>query len=134
MKRKSRNFRCRRGAATVEFAVCLPVVVLIVFGSIEAASMLFLRQTMIQSSYEAAKVAILAEGTTQDALAAGLAVADGRNLEDVQITFDPTNIESVPPGDLITITASAPGDSNSLIPFGPFQNRTVSASAVMVKE
>lgn len=35
----------RRGAAVVEFAVCLPVIILVVLGSIEAASMLFLRIT-----------------------------------------------------------------------------------------
>ena len=57
--KKFRARDARKGAAVVEFAVCLPVVVLIVLGSIEAASLLFLKQTLVQASYEGVKVAIL---------------------------------------------------------------------------
>ena len=128
--RKSR----RRGAATVEFAVCLPIIVLVVFGSIEGASMLFLRQAMIQSAYEGAKVAILDGSTNSDATAAIEAVGNGRRLNDLEIEFDPSNVAAADPGDLITVTVSAPGDSNSFLKFGPFKNKMVSASAVMVKE
>lgn len=124
----------RRGAATVEFAVCLPIIVLIVLGSIEAASMLFLRQAMIQGAYEGAKVAILPESDNQDAIDAVEAVGQGRRLEDLDIEFEPTNIKTADPGETIRITVSAPGDANSFLPFGPFRGRRVSASAVMIKE
>ena len=129
-----KNRSLRRGVATVEFAVCLPVIVLVVLGSIEAASMLFLRQAMIQSAYEGAKVAILRNAENADAISAAQAVIQGRQLDGVSISFDPPNIADAIPGDTIRVTASAPGDANSFIPFGPFRNNTVAAAAVMVKE
>ncbi len=132
-KRSTRG-RARKGAAVAEFAVCLPVIFLIAFGSIEAASMLFLRQAMIQSSYEGVKVAARNSGTNAAATAAATAVTEGRNLNGVSIVFTPSDVSSVPVGEIIRVTVSAPGDSNSIIPFGLFKNRTVSANAAMVKE
>ena len=121
------NRKFRRGVATVEFAVCLPVIVLVVLGSIEAASMLFLRQAMIQSAYEGAKVAILRNADNGDAIAAAEAVIQGRQLDGVTISFDPLDIAAAVPGDTIRVTASAPGDANSFIPFGPFNNHVIAA-------
>lgn len=126
--------RRRTGAAVVEFAVCLPVIIFIVLGSIEAASMLFLRQALVQSAYEGAKVAIRNDSINADAVSAIENVAAGRRLNDVDIAFTPSDVASVPAGEAVTVTISAPGDSNSFIPFGPFRGRTVAAEAVMVKE
>ena len=134
MKITSNQSKRRRGVATVEFAVCLPVVVLIVLGSIEAASMLFLRQAMIQAAYEGAKVAILHDSTNSEARDAINAVVRGRRLNDVAITFSPADISTANAGDTIRVTASVPGDANSFLPFGPFKNKTVAADAVMIKE
>jgi len=133
IKRKSLRSSSRRAAAVVEFAVCLPVILLIVLGSIEAASMLFLKQTLVQASYEGAKVAIR-NGEQDDVESIIRAVAAGRRIVDLAIEFDPPNIEAAEAGEVITVNVSAPGDTNSLIPFGPFKNQTVIASAAMVKE
>ena len=124
----------RSGAAVVEFAVCLPVIILIVLGSIEGASMLFLRQALIQSAYEGAKVAVRNTGTNEDAITAIENVAAGRHINELSIEFSPADISEAAQGEFVTVTISAPGDSNSFIPFGPFKDRVVSARAVMVKE
>lgn len=132
-KNKSRRRHSRNGAAVVEFAVCLPVIMLIVLGSIEAASMLFLKQTLVQASYEGAKIAISDRSQT-DVEEAIQAVGAGRNIQDLLIEFTPSVLADATPGDVVTIRVSAPGDSNSFIPFGPFKNKTVVASASMIKE
>jgi uncharacterized protein (UPF0333 family) len=124
----------RKGAAVVEFAVCIPVIMVIVFGAIEAASLLFLRQALIQSAYEGVKVAVKANAENGDAVAAAEAVAAGRRIENLTIIFDPEDITSASKGEMIRVRVSAPGDSNSLVPFGPLGNRQISADAVMVKE
>ena len=123
----------RAGAAVVEFAVCLPLIVLIVLGTIEAGSLLFLKQTLVQAAYEGAKVAIV-NGDPDQVEAVVDAVAASRNLTGVNVQFTPSDRASVPAGETITITISAPGDANSLIPFGPFRNQTVQTSASMVRE
>lgn len=131
--KKARRRFFRKGAAVVEFAVCLPVIVLIVLGSIEAASLLFLKQTLVQASYEGAKLAII-DGTQAEVEDVIRAVGIGRNVQDLDIEFSPSVIADAVPGEVITVSVSAPGDSNSFIPFGPFRNRTVVAAASMVKE
>lgn len=124
----------RRGAAVVEFAVCLPVIVLIVFGGIEAANLLFLRQTLVQAAFEGVKTGVKNNGTDEAVTASVQSVTDGRNLENVSITLTPSNVETLERGEFFEVTVSAPGDDNSLFPFGPFAGRNVIATAVMVKE
>lgn len=128
-----RKPKTRRGAAIVELAICLPVVLLIALGSIQGASLLFLRQALVQASYEGAKVAIRS-GDDAAARQAVANVAAGRRIEGLVITTNPANIADANQGDTITVTVTAPGDANSLIPFGVFQGQQVSAQAVMVRE
>jgi Flp pilus assembly protein TadG len=133
-KKRLANQRQRPGAAVVEFAVCLPVIVIIVFGAIEAANMLFLRQAMVQSSYEAAKVAIKANGSNAAAIQVADEVVAGRRIKNLKVEFIPIDVSTVAKGDLIRVTVSAPGNTNSMLPFGPFKDRTVAAQAAMIKE
>ena len=132
-RRMKSSRKQRIGAAVVEFAVCLPLIMLIVLGTIEAGSLLFLKQTLVQAAYEGAKVAIASGDEARVNQAVGAVVAS-RNLNNVQVQFTPSDIANVPAGETITITISAPGDSNSFIPFGPFENQIVQTSASMVRE
>ncbi len=124
----------RSAAAVVELAVCLPVILLVVMGTIESANMLFMRQALVQSSYEAAKVAIHRRGTNATAINAANNVADGRRISNIQIEFEPANVASVARGELIRVTVSAPGNSNSIFNFPPFNGTTITGTAAMVKE
>src|SRR6188472_1863347 len=54
----SRAANCRRGVAASELAVCLPIVVLLVLATIEACSMVFLKQSLTVASYEGVRTAI----------------------------------------------------------------------------
>ena len=131
---KSRGTPQRWGAAAVEFAVCLPVIVLVVLGSIEGASLLFLRQALVQSAYEGVKVAIRQDSVESDVTNIATAVTDGRRLQGVTVETTPADITSVPQGELITVRITAPVSGNTLIPGGVFTLTNVSAQAVMVKE
>lgn len=131
----AKRFRGKRfGAAAVEFAVCLPLIILIVAGSIEGASLLFLRQALIQSSYEGAKLAIKQDSVSSEVNSVALAVTDGRRLEGVTVETTPSDIQSVPQGEFIRVRVTAPTSGNSLFFNGVFTLPTVSAEAVMVKE
>ncbi len=125
--------RNRKGAALVELAICLPVLLLIVYGALEAAGMIFLRQALVQSAYEAVKVAVKT-GNAETALEAALDVAEGRNIDQLTVVFTPSDPGAVARGTLVTVTASAPGDQSSPLPLGLFRGLTVAAQAVMVKE
>lgn len=133
-KRLSPKRSRRRGAATVELAVCLPVIFLLSMGAMEGASLIFLRQAMVQSAYETVKEAVRTDGSQAQGLVLGEQVLSFRGVTDQSITFNPSNVEQLDPGTPVTVTVSAPGDSNSVFPFGPFQNREISVQATMLKE
>lgn len=123
----------RRGAALVELAICLPVLLLIVYGALEAAGMIFLRQALVQSAYEAVKIAAKS-GNADAAREAAMDVAEGRNIDQLNVVFTPSDPGSLQRGSLITVTVSAPGDQSSPLPLGLFRGLTVAAQAVMVRE
>lgn len=129
-----RKFARRRAAATVELAVCLPVIVILAIGSMESASMIFLRQAMVQSAYESVKEAVKTNGSQATALTRGQEVLAFRDITGESITFEPSNVDDLAPGTPVTVTVTAPGDANSVIPFGPFKGRNISVSATMLKE
>ncbi len=52
------NPRKRRGAAVLEFAVCLPLLMLLIIGAIEATHALFLKQALSAAAYEGMRTAI----------------------------------------------------------------------------
>lgn len=132
--RKRRRAANRKGAAVIEFAVCLPLIVLIMLGSIEAANMLFLRQALVQASYEGAKAAVKADSDNATVTQIATQVADGRRLSGFTVETIPADVSSVPQGELVRIRATAPVDSNSFISGSVIRIVNISAEAVMVKE
>jgi len=135
IKRQNRKRSAnRKGAAVVEFAVCLPLLVLIMLGSIEAANMLFLRQALVQASYEGAKSAVKADSDNATVTLIATQVADGRRLSGFTVETIPADISSVPQGEFIRVRSSAPVESNSFISGTVFRDLILDAEAVMVKE
>ena len=126
--------RRRKGGAVVELTVCLPIIALVVFGAIEAAGMIFLKQALVQTAYEAAKVSTERQGTEAGARNAAAQVTDGRKLKNVKVEFVPSDLTKVKRGEKIRVIVSAPADENSLIKFGFYRGRTLSVEAVMQKE
>ncbi len=131
---RSRHRRWLRGAACVELAVCLPLILLLVFASLEGANMLFLRQAVVQSAYETAKSAAKRNGIESKAVALGQQVLASRGVVAPTITFSPANPESLPAGTPFTVAVAVPGDSRSITNLGPFNGLTIQAQATMLKE
>ena len=124
----------RRGAAVVELAVCLPVIALIVMGSLAATSMIFLRTAAVQSAYETIREAVKTKGDVDNALEKGRAVLEFRNIVPESVTFSPNNVELQDPGTPITVTVRVRSDENGFFTFGPFRDQIVEVQATMVKE
>ena len=58
--------RNRRGAAIVEFAVVLPLLLLLLFGIIDFGWVFLVRQTLTNAAREGARVAVLRTSTADD--------------------------------------------------------------------
>jgi hypothetical protein len=124
----------RRGVAAVEFGVCLPVIVLLVFGAIEASSFIFLKQTLGVAGYETIREAIKDDATNATAIARGQAILVSRQVNDFQISFPSGDVSSIERGDLVVCEVSAPTVSNSPLAGEFVPNRLLTTRVVMVKE
>ena len=126
--------RPRRGAALVEFAVCIPVILIILLGSMEACSAIFVRQALTCSAYEGIRVAVHGGAVTEDALARAQAILDSRGIRGATIQFDPSNIRDALRGSDIAIEVSAPYAINSPIFGHVIEDRITTVRTVMSKE
>ena len=64
---RKRRAKGRRGAATVEFAICLPVLVILTIGTLDVCSMLFLKESITLAAYEGARRGVQRNRTNADA-------------------------------------------------------------------
>lgn len=124
----------RRGVAAAELAVCLPIVVLLVLATIEACSMVFLKQSLSVAAYEGARTA-LADGTTAaDVRAKCDQIFRDRRIEGASVSTSPSNFDRVGPGVFVDVTATAPCDQNTVLPNMFYQGRRISATVSMMTE
>lgn len=96
-QRRSRTV-VRRGAYTVEFALCVPVLLLFTFAGFEFARHEFVTHALQQAAYQGARAGISVNGTHDDVvdatnaylLTAGMS---GVNIEVIPATIDKTTRE-----------------------------------------
>lgn len=124
----------RRGVAAVEFAVCLPVIILVVFGAIEASSFIFLKQSLSVAAYEGIREAVRTDSTTAEATLRAENILSSRFVQDFQISFPDGNVETAERGEPIVIEVTAPTQTNSPLAGNFVTNRILTARVVMVKE
>lgn len=137
--RRSRDCNAKRGnrrtgASIVELAVCLPLLTVLTLGTIEACSMLYLKQTLKIAAYEGARVGLVPEANSTNVQLQVDGILSGRGIANSTVTLTPANIKSLEPGDFFRVEVSAPCGSNSLIGSLFYQGREVSQVVEMVKE
>jgi Flp pilus assembly protein TadG len=110
--------RIRNGLATVELAICLPILVVMVFGSIEATDAIFLKQRLTAVAYEGARSATTPGKTSAMATTAMNNIIAQFGISGCSVTITPTVTTTTPVGTQITVSISAPLSSNLCIaPF-----------------
>lgn len=129
-----RSVIARSGTAAVEFAVCLPVIMLLVFGAVEASSYVFLKQSLNVAAYEGVREAIRSGATSVDARSRAVNLLNARNVRDYRVTFPAGAAEEARRGDRVVIQVSAPAQTNSPLAGRFVANRQLTATVVMVKE
>lgn len=110
------------------------MIVLLVLGTIEACSMIFLKQTLSIAAYEGARTAIIPGKTKADVTAACMQVLAERKVTGGTVTVKPSDIPALNPGDYVDVTVSAPCNVNSVVPNKFYRGRTLSAKASMMIE
>ena len=138
LARRWRNRRpsrlTRSGAAVVEFAVCLPLIVFVVLAAIEACSLIFLRQALQTTAYEAVRAAVAPNGTAESVLGCAQEMLRERHVQQGTVQLRPSDPAQAAKGAPVTVTVTAPLDSNRLMPPWFFRSGDFTASCVMLKE
>lgn len=124
----------RRGVAAVEFAVCLPVLVLLVFGAIEASNFIFLKQSLSVAAYEGIRETVRNGSNNADGINRAQNILNARTVNDFSINFPNGEASGANRGDQIVMEVSAPTATNSPLAGQWLTNRTLTARIVMVKE
>ena len=126
--------RTKKGAAVLELVACLPLFVLVLMLSIDACNMIFLKQALTASAYEAAREAIKPEGTTATARLLAEGVLDARSITGYTVTFSPDPVEGARPGENVRAIVSAPAANNSPVAASFRSSANIGAEIVMSKQ
>lgn len=104
----------RRGVATVELAVCLPVIALLVFGSIQACNLVYLKHAITSAGYEGTLELSRPNSTTESVIARVDQVLDMYNVKKttVSVLSGGEPLDAIATGEPVRIRVRADVDAN----------------------
>jgi hypothetical protein len=124
----------RRGVAVVELAIVLPVILIMVLGTIEVCQRVFLRQTATIVAYEGARLASRRSTTRSDVLIRCDELLSERRCVGGTVTVTPENLIDVETGQIVTINVAIPWAGNAPTRFVLVDNAIVQVEAHMLRE
>lgn len=132
-----RKMKSRRATATVECALCLPLVFTLTVATIDLCSAMFIRESLTLAAYEGARIGI-AKGNTNAEVTARIEeflVERGVEFEAGNtVSFGSPDFNTADTLDNVTVTVSVPCTGNLLGPDLFFGDRQLTASITMRKE
>lgn len=124
----------RRGVALVEFAITLPLFVMIVLGTIEACNVIYLKQSCEIAAYEAVRATLIKGTTLGSCTLRANNVLTQRGVQGATVTITPAGFDTAAYGTNITVNVTAPCNSNGWFPGWFYNGRNVVGEVVMMKE
>lgn len=126
----------RRGAAAVEFAIVLPVFVILVLGMIEIGRYIMVQQVLTNASREGARRAVL-DGASESEITTAVRTYlnnSAVNGTAATVVFNPPELDDADSGDPVTVTVSISRAAVSWLPMQNYNGAALSASTVMRRE
>ena len=124
----------RLGAEIVELAFALPVMTVIVFGTLETCELMFLKQSLSVASYEAGRLAARPGSTTAEVEGRFAQIMTDRRVTGATISVTPADVSGVAVGETITIDVAAPISNNSSTNLVLYSVPDMTERAVFLKE
>ncbi len=111
----------------------LPIILVVLFSSIELANGIFLKQAVTIAAYEGARSATRPGGADVNATDRIAEVLTARSVSDYTVTITPTVTSLTPRGTEISVTVSADASNYTLNPLRLLQNRIMEKRITMVR-
>jgi Flp pilus assembly protein TadG len=124
----------RRATATVEFAVCIPLMLLFICGGIEICQRIMLRQTATLTAYEGLRLAVRRYTTTAMVQSRCDSILRDRGIKNATVAITPTSIENQVRNTPIRINVTIPWQGNTPLRFLAGTAGEIRAQGVMVRE
>ncbi len=126
----------RRGTAVTELAICLPVISMVFFGSIEMCNVIHMKQSLIEASYVGALIGSQPLATEAAIVQRVQTVLTARNIAGANVTVDGSGIsfDALGPGDLFTVHVDAPIAGNIFAPIRFATFNSIEANVVGHKQ
>jgi len=104
----------RSGLAVSELAICLPIMVLIVFGSLQMCNVIYLKHALVTAAYEGSLELAKSSTTNANVELRIQQVLEARRINDATIEILPAgaNVATTPHGETLTIRITATSASN----------------------
>jgi len=120
------------GSVTVETAIVLPVLFMVMFASVDCARLNMIRNTAQNAAYEGARNAITPGAVASDATTVAQKILNGVGVKNYTITVSPTNITTST--DTVTVTITVPLKNNSWTAAAAKTNKNLVRSCTMTVE
>jgi len=134
---KAEKIICNRGAAAVEAAIILPLLLLITFAVIEYGWLFLKSQQVTNAARNGVRVAIryYAINATVDNTIDSLMASAGMGSSGYSKTYTPANISDASVGGVVTVTVSVPSANVDIVNYSLLPRPTnIRASVTMAKE
>ncbi|HJT33266.1 MAG TPA: TadE/TadG family type IV pilus assembly protein [Pirellulales bacterium] len=135
MRRRTKRYGLRRGAAAVEFAFVAPAFFLVVLGVIEFTRAMMVEELLTNAAHEGARAGVLdgAQDTDVDNAVNNYLSAAGISGATTAVSPDPPS--SAPYGQSVTVTVTIPYKSVSWLPVPKYLgSTTLKAVSIMRRE
>lgn len=122
----------RSGKVSVEFALTMPVALMLTFGIVEFARVNMIRNTAQNAAYEGARSAIIPGGTAERAATRANLIMSTIYAKNVDVTIDPPVITDSTPK--VKVSISVPLGINMWITPRYFVNQTMVRTCELTRE
>ena len=127
----------RKGIAAVEAAFCVPVLVILMFGTLEICAGIYLRESITVAAFEGVRAGLGRGSDADDIRDAVNQVLADRNIslgDTGKIVIRPNSFNNIKALEPVSVEISVPTRNNVLFAFSHLINRTVRGRAVMFRE
>lgn len=132
--RTAQQTKHREGVAAVEMALVLPVLLIVLFGTINCSQMMHFRKSLVLAANEGIRLASQRETTSQDVLGRTNSVLSSRRVTNPDVTLVPANIETAAAGDVIELRITANFSGFGLGTFGFGSSVPVTVTTAILRE
>ena len=131
---KVSNRTGRSGVAAVEAAICFPLIILLMLGTLEITAGLYLRESLSVCCFEACRVGTRRGATASDVEDRALEVLTDRGVTGGSVIITPGSFDSLEALDQISVEISAPTAGNSIFIFDNLAGRIIRSKVTMIRE